>query len=406
MANSSLLKKNNMLDIIKVIKNNSPITKPDVAKKANLTNSTVNSFINELIEKNIVSEEGIADSNGGRRASLYRFNSKIYYVMGLHIGVKSMVISIFDLDLNIIEKIENRYELDEVGVEEGIRFILDLFPKILNIARISRDKVIGLGISVPGPVNFEKGLIYELTNAPKWRNVPLKDIMEKELGITTIIDKDNNCNVLSLKWMDNNREKKNVVYLSTFEGIGTGILIDGKVYRGNHCVAGEIGHISVDINGERCNCGNSGCIELLASNLAIIGKVRKKISRGEKTLISELSGGSIDNIDMDIIIHAAKSQDPLAKEVLWEASRYIGICICNVIKTYDPDEIILHCTWLKEFNDIFYSVMNSAYESTELIRRDDVMITMNTVKDLHIIGAATLVIEYQFKSHENCALLK
>lgn len=382
------------------------MTKPDVAKVTNLTVSTVGNFINQMIEKNIINEEGNADSNGGRKASLFSFNAKIYYVIGLAIGIKSITIGLFDLKLNMVEKIEQRYKLDEVVVEEGIQFICNLIHTILKKAKINKEKIAGVGISVPGPVNYEKGLIYEFTNAPGWRNIPLKDIIEKELDIITAVDKDNNCNVLSLMCMDDTQKLKNIIYLSTFEGIGTGILIEGKVYRGNHGVAGEIGHISADINGEKCICGNTGCIELMASNLSIINKVKKKINNGAPTLVTELCDGCIENVNMDIIIQAAKKQDSMAKDVLWNASKYICMLICNVIKIYDPDEIILDCIWLQEFNDIFYKVMNDIYENTAIIRRNDVKITMNTVKELHVIGAAMLIVEHQFSSFENCVLLK
>ena len=393
------------MEVIRIIKNHNPIMKSEIAKISGLTNTTVNNFINDLMEKGIVQEEGIADSSGGRKASLYSFNPRIRYVIGMLISVKGVSTAVFDLNLNIIDRIEEYYDFSQNGVEDGLRFLTECIPAILEKSKIGRDLIIGLGISVPGPVDYEKGIVAELTNIPKWRNVPLKKVMEEKFGIPTLLDKDNNCNVLSLKWLNKTHEKNNIVYLSTFEGLGVGILFDGKVFRGNHCIAGEIGHISVDMEGEKCNCGNRGCIELYASNLAIVNQAKKSIAHGRETLIKELAGNHIEQIDIDLITKAAKADDAFAKSLFWEASKYISISISNTIKMYDPDEILLHCPWLREFHDIYDHVINQIYENTELIKRDETMITLISIDDLHLIGAATLVIEYQFRSVETSALL-
>jgi len=405
MIRTGLLKKSNMLEIIKTVKNSGPITKPDIAKQTGLASATVHNLVNELLNKNIVIEEGNADSSGGRKALLYRFNSRIYYIVGVDIGVKSITAIIFDLDLNVIEKIQKKYELADYGVEEGISFTVGLLKELLKKVKDNKEKVVGIGISVPGPVDFQKGIVLKLTNVIKWKNIPLKEIIENEMGIPTIIDNDSNSSVLSLKWIEAARGMKNVVYLSTTEGIGTGLLINGSVYRGDHHIAGEIGHLSVDLEGDKCNCGNTGCIELMSSDLGIIGLARKVLRDENDSMIKELCGNKLDNLNMEIIVQAAKKRDAAARELLLCAAKYIGICISNIIRIYDPNEIIIDSTWLKDFNDIFNSIKDYVYESMEFINRDDVKINLNPIKDIFVVGAATLVLEHQFKSYENNKLL-
>lgn len=405
MIRTGLLKKNNMLEIVKVIKNSGPITKPDVVKLTGLASATVHNLVNELLDKKVVIEEGNADSSGGRKALLYRFNSRKYYVVGVNIGIKSTTAIVYDMDLNIIEKEQKKFELAAHSVEEGISFTTLLLKELFNKINVESEKILGIGISMPGPVNFRKGIVMKLTNAPRWRNVPIKEIIEGEFKIPTIVDNDSNSSVLCLKWMDAAREMKNAVYLSTNGGIGTGILINGSVYRGDHNIAGEIGHLSVDLNGKACNCGNVGCIELMASDQGMVDIAKTMLRNGSESIINVLCGNELDNLNMEIIVQAAKKQDEVAKNILQDTARYLSICISNIIKIYDPNEIIIDAAWLKEFTDIFNSIKNTVYESTEFINRDEVKIILNSVSEIFVLGAATLVLEHQFKSYENNKLI-
>ena len=405
MINTSVLKKNNMLEIIKMIKNSGSITKPEIVKLTGFASATVHNLVNELQKKGILNEEGNADSNGGRKALLYSFNAQKYYVLGLDIGVKKVAASVFDLDLNSIDTLQKKYDIAALTVEEGINFAINLIKELIAGLNISKEKIIGLGICVPGPVNFHKGLVVKLTNANKWRNIPLKEIMENELGIHVIVDNDSNGSVLSLKWKSFNGAMKNVVYLSTMEGIGTGILINGDVYRGNHHIAGEIGHLSIDLDGEKCNCGNTGCIELVSSDLGIVERTKKRIKKEDSPVILKLCNNEPNRLSMDIIVQAAKYNDAFAKQVLLDAAKYLGICLSIIVKVYDPDEIIVDSTWLKEFSELFNGIKNSVYENTEFINRDDVKIVLNKIDDIFVLGAATLILEYHFSSYENSMLL-
>jgi predicted NBD/HSP70 family sugar kinase len=405
MATNTILKKNNMLQLINIIRNCGAITKPEIAKLSKFTSVTVHNFVNELIEKNIILEEGIADSNGGRRAIIYRFNSKIFYIIGINIAVKKVVVSVFDLDLNIINSVSQKCELADSTVDEGIRFILDLVSLLIDKTGISKEKIIGIGVSVPGPVNYSKGLIYNLPNLPKWRNVPLKDIIESEIKLPVFIDKDNNASLLSLKWKNVLKNNDNVVFLCTSEGIGTGILINGEIFRGNHNAAGEVGHITVEIDGPKCNCGNNGCIELYASDLAIINSLIKGLQSKKEGILYELCQGDSSKISMSLAIEAVQKNDPFVKEVFTRAGKYMGICISNILKVYAPTEVIIESTWLNEFSEIFYSILDYVYETGNFFERNDVRITLNTVENSFMTGSATIVLDHLLKTPEDNKLL-
>lgn len=405
MSTNTILKKNNMLKLLNIIHKYGAMTKPEIAKAAKLTSVTVHNFVNELIEKKIILEEGIADSIGGRRAVLYRFNSKLFYIIGINIGVKRVLVNVFDLDLNVIDSLNKKYELADATVDEGIRFILDLVALLLNRAGLTKEQIIGIGVSAPGPVNYSKGLIFNFPNLPKWRNVPLKDIIESETKLPVFVDKDNNASLLSLKWKNLLKSTDNVVYLSTIEGIGTGILLNGEIYRGNHNAAGEVGHITVEVDGPKCNCGNYGCIELFASDLAIINTLIKELPNRKNSILYELSQGDPSKISIPLAIEAAQKNDSLVLDVFRRAGKYMGICISNILKVYAPMEVIIESTWLKEFREIFYSILDYVYETSNFFERNDVRITLNTFENSFMLGPATVVLDNIFETYEGNRLL-
>jgi predicted transcriptional regulator len=272
MSNNIEVKQRNFLDVIKVIWNNGSVTKSEIARSLNLTSITVHNYVSELIEKNLVIVDGNAESNGGRRAILYKFNTGFGYIVSQNLGISYLNTCIFDMGLNLLYRNKLIYPM---GYSERI---VNLMHKEIDtgirILQLDYKKCIGIGISVPGQVDHESGVIFNLTNMPGWIGIPIKNIIEEKTGIATFVDNDNNVNVLSAKWLDIVKEQSNAVFISISSGIGTGILTKGKLLYGSHSNVGEIGHTTIQFDGPECTCGNRGCIEVLASDFAIIKKVK------------------------------------------------------------------------------------------------------------------------------------
>lgn len=404
MAVVSCVKRKNMLDVLKCLRFYGPLTKLDIMKHTGLTAGTVSTFVNNLISLGISKEEGISLSNGGRKAVIYSLNPKILYIVGAAISIERLTIGVFDLDFNIIDIHEEKYEIARHTVEDGIQYITETINSLILQSGIDREKIAGIGISVPGPVDYRRGVVVELPHAGRWKNIPLKSILSEKTGFNVIIDNDNNCNVLFLKSIKP-QMNNNLIYLSTVEGIGVGILIDGRVYRGSRFLAGEIGHVSIHPDGAQCSCGNRGCIELYASNLSIAESAREKMNYNKDTTLHELCGGDTSKVDMEMIIKSARLGDRFCLGLLEDASEYISLCVDNIIKSYDPDIIILDSKWLPAFPNIKNSVINKIFERTDFIKRDDMKIEMCDVENLFLKGAATLILEEQFSEENENSLI-
>lgn len=403
-----MLRKNNMLEILKVIKRSRLISRPEIAQQTKLTSVTVNTLIGELMKNNIVVEEGLANSIGGRKAVLYRFNESAYHIIGMNMKINIISIDLFDLGTNKVFKGTPVHLKEGQSVENIISAILRNLHKLIEDTKEEYPDIIGIGMTVPGRADYENGLVCHLPNLKNWVNIPLKSIIEAETGIPTYIERDTNSHMAYLKWQDVTENKDNVVYCSIGEGIGASVMIDGSVYHGDHGLAGEVGHTTLDPDGPKCNCGNYGCVEVFTSNKAIIDYY-KAFHKESGMLDNEATHRLQDEYDeaemIELLAVRAKSGDDAADKAFTKASKYICACMVNIINTYNPSLIILECKWMKEAKKYFNEIVTKVFEKTALLDRNDMKIILNPVDDIFSMASSTIVLEQLFSDVDNNRLI-
>ena len=372
IALNSSTKKRNMLAIMMALRQGGPMSKPDIVRATGLTNVTVNNFVNELKDRSFVYEVGTDSSTGGRNACLYQFNSKRLYTAGLTIGISEIAFGLFDADLSQLYEQRLPLDLNSMTVEQGIDRVYDFVRQGLEEMPVRSDSLAGMGISVPGPVQYPKGVVCNLVNIPAWQNVPLKAILEKRLGLPVMVDKDNYCNVACLRWINPGEGNDNFVYLGLINGVGAGIVVNGRVLRGRHYILGELGHIGFGDCDGVCKCGNRGCVELAIS---------------------------------DAFARAAAQGDAFARDNIYSCADMLTTLFDCAIKAYDPDKIVVHSLWMDKYPDFFNFIVNRIYEKSILFGRDDMIIELNEVDNLFLKGAATLVLDEQFSIQNPGSLL-
>jgi len=405
MITAFSVKKKNILSLLSLIKKRKTLTKSEMASLTGLTIVTVNNTINDLLAKNIIVEDGSAVSNGGRKAAIYKLNNSGQYIVGVNIAVQRLAVSIFDFELNIVKSHTAFCEVDLMSIDECIFTIRETVNTLLDEAKIEKASVMGVGVVVPGPVNYDCGLIYSLPNLKKWNNIPLKEILENELALPVYVENDNNSSALLLKWSGVLRPNTTCVYLCTTEGIGSGMLINGEIYRGNRGASGEFGHITLNTAGEKCKCGNHGCLELYSSDMAIIKKISEHVKEKKSGILYDLCGGSVSKIDIAMALEAVR----LGEEDIWrffvDAARYIAMCIDTILKVMAPNEIIIENMWLDELKEVFSMLLDRVYENTDFFRRNDVKISLNTVTDTILLSPGAIVLDHLLTNTEDNKLL-
>lgn len=215
------------------------------------------------------------------------------------------------------------------------RTILDL----LKQENFPRDEIRGVGLGIPGLVDPQKGIGIASVNL-NWENVFVRDEIQKRVGIPCVIENDVKAAALGELRYGASKGIKNLVYLNIGTGVAAAIILDGKVYRGQNDMAGEIGHAVVDIHGPKCKCGGQGCLEAIVSGPAIISRLTRKIELGQDSIFAtQITNTS--KITVEEIYEAASEGDRAALETVREVSRYLAIAIQYLALAYDPHRIVL-----------------------------------------------------------------
>ncbi len=329
--------------ILRYIKIDGPISRIDLANKTGLNPSTISRAIKTLENLNLVTELSIGESQGGRRPVLLGLDNTKYHIVGVDIGATKITTVIVDLK----GEIKTEYQHKIKSMKDGI---IDLSIKDVNkcISKVLIDfykntntkKIIGIGVGLHGMVDKDKGISIFAPNFG-WRNVEIADLIENKFDLNTVVDNDVRAMALGEYWFGAAQNIHNFITLNIGYGIGSGIMIDGRLYRGSHSMAGEVGHTTVDEDGPYCNCGNYGCLEVLASGPAIAKEARKLIKRGRKSIISELVNNNLNKIDGETVFEAAEKDDLLSQQVFQTAGSYLGIGIANMVNIIDPELLIL-----------------------------------------------------------------
>ncbi|MFH1386956.1 MAG: ROK family protein [bacterium] len=204
---------------------------------------------------------------------------------------------------------------------KGKKHVINNVVKAIHtLIRGQRVTISKIGIGVPGPILYDQGLVIEPPNLPGWKRVNLKQIFEKKFHVPVFVDNDANCAALAEAYFGAGKKANHFIYMTISTGIGGGIIIDRKIYRGTIGAAGEFGHMIIDSKGYTCGCGNVGCLEALASGTAI-----KKRS-------------GMDAISVEL---AARQGDKKAQEVIAETAHYLAIGIANLVNIFNPEMVIL-----------------------------------------------------------------
>jgi glucokinase len=227
--------------------------------------------------------------------------------------------------------------------EDGLASVKTAINSLLKNAGTEVGEVAGIGVCAPGPLDPTAGVIVNPPNVPCWRNFPLAGEVSKLYGVAVRLDNDANAAGLAETIWGAGRGYGNVFYVTIGTGIGTGIVLDGKILHGRTGAAGEGGHVSIDYRGPQCACGKRGCIETLAAGPAIAKATRARLAVGpsDASILLELAGGKIDAVTSEMVGQAFAKGDRVAKEVLEQTVEYLSYWLGNVIDLLEPEVVIV-----------------------------------------------------------------
>ncbi len=261
-------------------------------------------------------------------------------VLAIDLGGTKMIAAIISHPPQIIAR-DYSLTLAHEGLEAVGERVFLAIDRLLGVKNMAPSQLHCISIAAAGAVDTERGLVTSSPNLPGWHDIPLRDMVSSKYKIDTILINDANAEALGEYELGAGRGVSNLILLTIGTGIGGGIIVNGKLYTGASGSAGEVGHITIDVNGPRCSCGNIGCWETLASGRAMAREAIARISHGEKSILVEMVKGEVEKITTEKIGEAARRGDPLALEVISRAATYLGVGMVSLVNAFNPEVIIV-----------------------------------------------------------------
>lgn len=344
--NQHVVKKENKALVLETIKNHSPISRADIANLTGLNKGTVSSLVSELLEEQLINESGPGESSGGRRPVMLLFNQLAGYSIGIDLGVNYLLGVLTDLKGNISH--EKLIKFNNLSFEEIEQKLFDVVDHLILHTPSCPYGVIGIGIGVPGAVN-KSGKILLAPNLG-WKNVDLQAILQAKYDLPVIIENEANAGAYGEKKYGAGKESNHIIYVSVGIGIGVGIIFNGNLYRGNNGFSGELGHMTIKVNGAKCRCGSEGCWELYASEQALVRNAERL----------GITPPANEKLSLESLTALAENGDVNTINLFKQIGDYLGVGINNIINIFNPEQIIIGNRmasakeWLKEpLNDRF-----------------------------------------------------
>jgi predicted NBD/HSP70 family sugar kinase len=384
----------NILQLIHSGMNNSRL---ELAKQADLSPSSITAIVKRLIKKGLVVESEPTTTQLGRRPIPVQVRGDAAYLVGVDLGSYFLRIVITDVNGEIVYRSKTQSEM-WAGRERVLERTFLAVHQAIRDSNIPSKAIKGIGIAHSGVIDSDAGLVLSYPRPGQmshWKNVPLRDIFQDEFDLPCLLEDGVRTATIAEKRFGTTRNLNDFIYVDVGMGIGAGIFLNGKLYRGAGGKAGEFGHITVNENGSLCSCGNNGCLETVSSCAAIIQDVRMAIESGIDSKIRELAGGDLDKISIELIAQAAIEDDSLAFRVLQKSASYIGIALANLVNLMNPKVMVFGGALFREVPQLLADPLRRIIKQRSLERSaNEVELKVSTLgAEASALGAARLIAE-------------
>ncbi len=371
----------NRIAVLRLIGASGPIARTHIAQALGLSPATVTSLTRELLERGVVRVADHAPSRGGRPAVLLELVGGAATAFGVKIAPDHLVGVLVDLDADILERFEVRFDATK---EDSVERLADVLESWIGSAA-SHGQLLGVGLGMPGVVDVGRGTV----SSPLlgWQEVPLSNLLQARLGVPVVMDNDVNTLAVSERLYGRCREVENFITVTIGLGVGLGIVVGGDIYHGYGGGAGEFGHVSAVDDGPRCSCGKHGCLEAVVADPALVAQARTLGLITQRQGIRKLRA-------------LADSGDPKAREIFARSGAVLGRAVGGLVNILSPELVLISGEGIQGWMHIA--------EDFDRTLRDHIFPPLNAVAvevdpwdDLKwAVGAAALVLRATFTPHD------
>ncbi|MBM7056512.1 MULTISPECIES: ROK family transcriptional regulator [Streptomyces] len=313
----------NLERVVRAVRMAGSLTQAEIARSTGLSAATVSNIVRELKEGGTV--EVTPTSAGGRRARSVSLSGDAGIVIGVDFGHTHLRVAVGNLAHQVLAEESEPLDVDASSAE-GFDRAEVLVNRLIEATGIGPDKVIGVGLGVPGPIDVESGTLGSTSILPGWTGINPSEELSGRLGVPVYVDNDANLGALGELVWGSGRGVKDLAYIKVASGVGAGLVIDGTIYRGPGGTAGEIGHITLDESGPVCRCGNRGCLETFTAARYVLPLLQPSHGPG---------------LTMERVVQLAREGDPGCRRVIGDVGRHIGSGVANLCNLLNPSRVVL-----------------------------------------------------------------
>ncbi|EST37327.1 transcriptional regulator [Streptomycetaceae bacterium MP113-05] len=322
-GSQSSLHRANLERVVRAVRTAGSLTQAEIARSTGLSAATVSNIVRELKDGGTV--DVTPTSAGGRRARSVSLSGDAGTVVGVDFGHSHLRVAVGNLAHQVLAEEAEPIDVD-ASAHEGFDRAEALVHRLLKATRISLEKVVGVGLGVPGPIDVETGALGSTAILPGWAGTRPRQELAERLGVPVYVDNDANLGALGEKVWGSGRGATDLAYIKIASGVGAGLVINNQIYRGPGGTAGEIGHITLDESGPVCRCGNRGCLETFTA---------------ARYVLPLLYSSHGPDITMPAVVRLARDGDPGCRRVVADIGRTIGSGVASLCNLLNPSRIVL-----------------------------------------------------------------
>ncbi len=378
--------------IVQLLRTHPVLSRAEIAESLVLSRAAIGQVLDRLCGRGVVVSSKLGESTGGRRPMLLSLNKEAAYVIGVDLGATGSRVGISNLGADPLAMHEEPIDI-KAGPEVVLSRVLEIIRNLLRDAGISRESLLGIGIGVPGPVEFRTGRPISPPIMPGWDGIKVSDFFAADFDCPVYVDNDVNVMAIGEQWAGAGKGLENLIFVKVATGIGAGIICQGLIYRGDQGCAGDIGHITADANGPRCNCGNVGCLEAVAAAPAMVRLALTAVEEGRSRLLATVleEQGKLTAVDVG---RAASLGDQVAIDIVRQSGRAIGQVLAGLVNFYNPPLIVIGGGVSRVGHLLLASIRESVYKrSLSLSTRNLTIVGSSLGSNAGVIGCSVMAIE-------------
>jgi glucokinase-like ROK family protein len=382
------------------------ISRSEISNITGWSKAKASQEIRSLVEKGYLVEVGEGVSQGGRKPRLLRINDQLGYIAGIDIGATSLDIALADVTGSILQRCSEPTDV-KLSPDTVFGRCTELLFELIQAQGAKPDQILGIGVGVPGPVDFARGVLVAPPLMPEWENYPIRDFFKKTFpSAFVVVDNDVNIMALGEQRAGDGAGVDHFIFVKIGTGIGAGIISNGKIHRGSDGCAGDIGHICVDKEGPLCACGNKGCLEAMAAGPAITSRALEAARIGRSPLlrqVQEASGGFIRPEDVNA---ACREGDQAALDIIRESGQMIGDVLASLVNFFNPSHIFIGGGIANFGNHLLVAIRRAVLHRSLPLATTHLSIKFSRVgSNAGVMGAISLALDYLFAIEDNLHMM-